>query len=122
MIFMNKQLDTTKPIILTRSFHNSRGNYYPAKQTPYYPGEITTDAWEFQYSIQYTEQVKVEIENKALVPEPDVIITNKPQVEVFVEPEPKPTIDLEITEPSEVRELTPSGNKTIKAKVIKHSN
>jgi len=122
MIFMNKQLDTTKPIILTRSFHNSRGNYYPAKQTPYYPGEITTDAWEFQHSIQYTEQVKVESENKALVPEPDVIITNKPQVEVFVEPEPKPTIDLEITEPSEVRELTPSGNKTIKAKVIKHSN
>jgi hypothetical protein len=112
-------LDTTKPIKLTRSYIDSRGNHYPPKDALYYPGEIPESAWNYLYAIQPT------IVEPVIMSETDTPPT--PVVEMIADVPLQEEVLIEVTNPSTAREIKPQANsldnntKEIKPRTYKHT-
>lgn len=109
-------LDTTKPIKLTRSYVDSRGNHYPARDQEYVPGELPEAAWKYQYAVQ----VETQSENKSET----LSISDTSEASISSEVDER----IEITNPSTVKEIKPtqenlvaSSPKEIKPRTFKHT-
>lgn len=111
-------LDRSQPVIVKKTIVTQGANVYPARATPYLPGEIPeayfTEEYCTQQGVQFRPRVDATPEPVNLTREPENVQALK-EVEI-VEENAKPSININLASPEKIAAfIDGAGPKTVEA-------